>query len=219
MVSCRRCGNAAPQADDLDLLDGRIPHEACERAGSRPPAARKASTSSRWMRPAGPLPLTKRRSTPARAHGRVLPVLPAADPRALRGGEIGGCSLNLTPAAKFQALMAMRGGSRRRLLWRQTRKSVGGAVFGSGASDVSRFAAAPSRHRKLDELRSDGRLRSPTRRPDPRDAAVGRRRNLDRRLVGHNRQQRIALAHRIADLDVPPRRSQPPRCPRRHRGA
>ena len=168
---------------------------ACRRAAA---PRRKASRSSWLMRPAGPLPRTWRRSTPAsrarrRTAGEAI------------GLAIAGRGAQATPLRPpDEARLRRRLGGRR-----GPSGSTGAGFFGAGCGSAaaclarattsslpapatsSRTSSAPDRQHAADlaAQRDDG--------------AGDRRRHLDRRLVGHHGGEDLVLQHRLADLDMP----------------
>ena len=124
----------AAQPDDLDVLDrgvrrqARLPSPACG------PRVRNASMSSCMMRPAGPLPATWRRSTPAsRARSRTAGDASGLSPSA-RGAPMGGSG-----GAAGAGLRRGRCAACRRGFGRLCPRALGaGSVFGRRGGLASR---------------------------------------------------------------------------------
>ena len=159
------------------------------------PPRRKASRSSWPIRPAGPVPRTWRRSTPAsrarrRTAGEAIGFSPGG-----RGGPSG------ARRDRRREAQADSRGFRRRL--------AGAATAGWAGRRRRRFArsrrhflVAFARDLQADQLgadRQDAAHLAAQRHDGPGD----RRRDLHGRLVGHDGGQKLVLQHRLADLDMP----------------
>ena len=159
------------------------------------------------MRPAGPVPAPAADRRRPRAPAAARPARRAASRPRPRGAPVRRrASRRLRPAAALLAsARALAGASpaapalvfsrRGRLCCR----SVG-----------ARLAASSACRRRLPSPATFSRTSgeptatvSPISAPSHSDLAVDRRRDLDRRLVGHDGGEHRVLAHEVADLDVP----------------
>jgi hypothetical protein len=189
-------GDAPPQPDDLDGLDGGL-GDTLRRRRRPGPATQEASRSAWPIRPAGPLPGTWRRSTPAsrarrRTAGEAIGFSPqAAAVRAAHGWP----SLRELVAWRVQAPA------------REGRPDAASAWPPRGLARPLHAAPRPLLHCPRPRLRGGRAPRRPPtcrppRRPARRRCGDGRR-DLDGRLVGHDRGEELVLQHRLADLDMP----------------
>ena len=156
------------------------------------------------MRPAGPLP-------------RTLPQVDAGShARRRTAGEASGFSPRrraAAPSGRARRLGAGAGfGDAGRGAGAGFALRCGAAGAGAGVAAAARpLGAAPARHfLQLPAPSTSSRISSaptasmlPTSPPSATHLAGDRRRNLDRRLVGHHVGQHLVLVHRVADLDVP----------------
>ena len=159
------------------------------------------------MRPAGPVPATWRRSMPAsrarsRTAGEASGFSPAgarrtgrrlagarASWRGVAAAGFGAGSAAARPASSAGAAAGLR--------------RLGCAGFGSWRARPWPAAALPSPATFEPHDRRADRHRLADLGAEPQDLAVDRRRDLDRRLVGHHGGEQLVLAHEVADLDVP----------------
>ena len=204
-------GDPAAQADHLDVFDRVLAWRpgVCAWPG---PCARKASRSSWVMRPAGPVPGTWRRSTPAsRALRRTAGAARGFSP----AGR--GSSTNEVPqrsglgrpvcggilAGQSQAERAQRHRQQEAVAGTEGCHSSGGWSPRSRChlrdwSGLCRLLATFRRTRSEPTATTFADLGT-----QPNNLALDGRGNLHRRLVGHHRSEDRIFPNKVADLDVP----------------
>ena len=183
------------------------------------PCAKKASRSSCVIRPAGPVPGTWRRSTPAsralRRIGRRCDRLVALGPRIARRPAEDDRLRAFSRARRRAWLHELdwAAGSAARRLGRRGRAGASAAFWLAHRCD----GAFPSTLRRI--RGEPMATTSPISGAEPEHFAIDRRRDLDSRLVGHDGGEYRVLAHEVADLRRATQRVPPRRCLRRHRAS
>ena len=198
LTSCVASEVAAALGADWGLVRGAA-------AGGR-----WASRSAWTMRPALPVAVTSRRSTPS------------SQARARTAGEAIGRGADDVGGAAMRRRRRWRGGARRGRRWRG--RSVSASALARHRCGEARCRRRLGRRRPgrvldldADQLRPDGE-HLPDLAAEREHLAGDRRRDLDRGLVGHHVGEALVLDDRRRRRRRARRRARPRRCLRRGRG-